>query len=396
MKKKIGLFLGAKSSGGGTFQYCQTVLHAIAKFPKEEFDIFILYTNNEWEQRLINFSFERREIRVSLLEKIISKTIKKISLPVSIERKLHPLYHSIAKNIIKSKCDIWIFPSPEEWAYLTPVTSIVSIYDLMHRYEKQFPEVSANGVYESRENLYINISKYSKFLLVDSEIGKKQFIESYGFKSERIFVLPFIPPDYIYSQKTPIDFDSKYKDLGKFIFYPAQFWKHKNHKNFIFAANNLTDKFPDLKIIFVGHKKNGYLDAFNLSKKLGLSNNIKFLEYLSDAELVEFYKRARGLIMPTFFGPTNIPPLEANALGCPVAVSNIYGMPKQLGNAAIYFDPSSVNEIEKTICEIWTNDELCQKLTENGFKKSKTWNSDHFEKEIKVIILNSMIDNFII
>ena len=30
----------------------------------------------------------------------------------------------------------------------------------------------------------------------------------------------------------------------------------------------------------------------------------------------EFYRRARGIMMmPTFFGPTNIPPLEANALG---------------------------------------------------------------------------------
>lgn len=44
----------------------------------------------------------------------------------------------------------------------------------------------------------------------------------------------------------------------------------------------------------------------------------------------EFYRRARRMVMPTYFGPTNIPPLEANALGCPVAVSKVYGMPEQL------------------------------------------------------------------
>jgi len=50
------------------------------------------------------------------------------------------------------------------------------------------------------------------------------------------------------------------------------------------------------------------------------------------------------MIMPTFFGPTNIPPLEAIAVGCPVAVSNIYGMPHQLGDAALYFNPTRVEK----------------------------------------------------
>ena len=51
--------------------------------------------------------------------------------------------------------------------------------------------------------------------------------------------------------------------------------------------------------------------------------------------MISFYKYAVALVMPTFFGPTNIPPLEAFALGCPVITSNIYGIPEQVGDAAL-------------------------------------------------------------
>ena len=49
--------------------------------------------------------------------------------------------------------------------------------------------------------------------------------------------------------------------------------------------------------------------------------------------------------MPSFLGPTNMPPMEARALNCPVLCSDHLGHKEQLGDGAIYFNPNSSDEI---------------------------------------------------
>ena len=95
-----------------------------------------------------------------------------------------------------------------------------------------------------------------------------------------------------------------------------------------------------------------------------------------------YYKNARALIFPSFFGPTNIPPLEAIACGCPMAVSNIYAMPDQVLDASIYFDPLSLDSLSKSIELLWTDDNLCSDLVLNGKKVHILWNHDLFSKKI--------------
>jgi len=82
--------------------------------------------------------------------------------------------------------------------------------------------------------------------------------------------------------------------------------------------------------------------------------------------------------MPTFFGPTNIPPLEAMALGCPVAVSDIYAMREQLGDAALYFRPNSVRDIINIMERLWQDDLLCEDLAQRGLQHHANWQQYHF------------------
>jgi glycosyltransferase involved in cell wall biosynthesis len=198
----------------------------------------------------------------------------------------------------------------------------------MHRYENRFPEVGSPKEYSKREFNYKNICKYSVGILTDSECGKNQVYESYHTRHEKIHVLPYT-----------ISFDSlvfscdhfkqKYSLPQKFLFYPAQFWKHKNHIRLINAIHSLIPQLKDLHIIFVGSPYNGYRDILSEIKQLNLEKHITLHSYVPQEDIPCFYRNARALVMPTFFGPTNIPPLEAIALGCPVAVSDIYGMRDQ-------------------------------------------------------------------
>jgi glycosyltransferase involved in cell wall biosynthesis len=90
--------------------------------------------------------------------------------------------------------------------------------------------------------------------------------------------------------------------------------------------------------------------------------------------------------MPTFLGPTNIPPLEAFVCGCPAAVSNIYGMPEQTGGAALLFDPTSVVDMSKTLQRLWQDDALCTELKHKGLAQAAGWGQKQFGTAFQRIV----------
>lgn len=394
MKKRIGLFLESSPNWGGTFQYNLAILEAVALLPKEEFEVVVAYIDPIWVDYLKTLPVESFKfndyISFPILDRICSR-IKPISeMP---ERLLNKIRWSFIKNSLRTKrCKLWIFPSQDSWSYKLNSYPLTTIHDLMHRYESHFPEVSANGEYEARELKYKNICKHSKGILVDSEVGKKHVFESYGFPLENIYVLPYIPPKYVYENNTSEKFDEKYKVPQKFIFYPAQFWEHKNHLNLVKAVSALKKEIPDINIVLVGHKNNAYEQVFQEVQKLNLNENVNFLGYVPNEDFPELYRRARALVMPTFFGPTNIPQLEAFVLGCPVATSNIYGIPEQVGNAALLFDPKSVDEIAACISRLWMDDNLCEELAERGKQRALEWGPEQFNKQVLEIVKQAIIN----
>jgi glycosyltransferase involved in cell wall biosynthesis len=382
MKPKIGLFLDSKPADGGTYQFCITLVQALSALSPDKIEALAFYTDRLWKPVLDAKGLPTVFAGNSYWTKF-SRRRSNAYLPVRLWRRFAPHIHPVIEAIINSQCDLWFFPSQDTWTYLTPVKAIGVILDLMHRYERQFPEVSSRGLYYSRERHYKNMCRWSNGLIVDSEIGKRQVIESYKVSPDKIHVLPFVAPDYLFSDSS---MHSAQKLPEKYIFYPAQFWEHKNHLRLVEAADKVRKTFPDFKLVFVGSAKNGYCKVVELVNRLGLRRNIYFMGYVPDSELRSLYRKARAMIMPTFFGPTNIPPLEAMALGCPAAVSKIYGMPEQLGNAALYFNPKSVNQMAVVLQTLWEDDDLCLELARRGLRQASQWTQQKFNEQLYAII----------
>jgi glycosyltransferase involved in cell wall biosynthesis len=162
---------------------------------------------------------------------------------------------------------------------------------------------------------------------------------------------------------------------------------HKNHGRLIEALDKVKKACPDISLVLVGSQdKNGYKEVRMLVNRLDLQENVIFMGYVPDGDMPEFYRRARALVMPTFFGPTNIPPLEAFSLGCPVAISGIYGMPEQVGDAAMLFDPESVEDIAGCMNRLWTDDELRERLVVKGKERVANWEQRHFNRRFNEIM----------
>jgi glycosyltransferase involved in cell wall biosynthesis len=261
-----------------------------------------------------------------------------------------------------------------------------TIHDLMHRYEPGFPEVSAFGRGRHRDRHFERVCARARALLVDSEVGRRHVHEAYGFPVEAIFPLPYIAPRYMYGPHRSASPAPAYELPERFVFYPAQFWAHKNHLRLIEAVRRLRAELPDLKLVLAGSKKNGYAAVEHKVKSGGLEDVVQFLGFVPESDLPMLYRRAVALVLPTFFGPTNIPPLEAFVAGCPVAASRIYGMPEQLCDAALFFDPLSVDDIADAVRRLWTDDVLRGKLRARGRARIAAWGTPQFNQRFATIV----------
>lgn len=225
-----------------------------------------------------------------------------------------------------------------------------------------------------------SMARYATCILVDSQLGKKQFEESYKrvfHKKPYVVSIPFTVPEHVWKQK------EEYIDVpDKYIFYPAQFWKHKNHMNLVKAVKMAKETINDIHLVLVGSEKNNCVNVRKYIEENGLERNVTILGFVDNGNITYLYKHAVGLVMPSYFGPTNIPPLEAMALGCPVAVSDKYAMQEQVGKAGLLFDPDKPEEIADCIKRLWLDENLREEMRCRGYKRVKKFTQKEFGQRL--------------
>jgi glycosyltransferase involved in cell wall biosynthesis len=381
----IGLYLGVLPSAGGMFQYGQCILEALAELQGVGYGLVVAYGDQSWHPILKRSTAPHVQLKNWKLGERIASYLMAAHLPSKMTLALSAYINPLIAEMAALKCDLWVFPAQDALSWQVEGKTISTIHDLMHRYERRFPEAGSWLRYVIREHRFRNLAKCSA-ILVDSETGRQQVCESYGTPGSRIFVLPYIAPKHILSGSERADFEQHYPLPKKYFFYPAQFWPHKNHLRLLEAFAGARQNCPDLALVLSGGRKHDFPKVKARVQELGLERVVHFLGYVPNADLAGIYRRARGLIMPTFFGPTNIPPLEAMACACPVMVSDIYGMREQCGDAALYFDPASADQIRDAMESLWKDDALYDRLAVNGRKRAAIWGQCEFNSGLSKIV----------
>ena len=383
--RRIGLFLGVGPRAGGMFQYAQSVLEALSQLGGR-YEVTIAYSDTDWSAILARFGLTGVALKHASGGQRLADLAMALRLPGAVVRALGQVLNPLVRELLAFRCDAWIFPAQESLSYQMPIRVIGTVHDLMHRYEAIFPEVSAKGRYGIREHRFRNIATWCTGVMVDSEVGRQHVVESYGVPAAKVYPLPYVAPSYLQDNHERADFDTHYRLPVKFLFYPAQFWAHKNHLRLLDAVHRVAERYPDIALVLSGGKHYAFDDVQRRVDDLGMHERIQFVGYVPDADLNGLYRRARALVMPTFFGPTNIPPLEAMAIGCPVLVSGIYGMPEQCGDAALYFDPNSVTEMVERIEQVWNDDALAAEMVRKGLERSRHNGQSQFNRRLAEIV----------
>jgi glycosyltransferase involved in cell wall biosynthesis len=388
--KKIGIYLSMKPHEGGKYQYTLTILNALSDISLNKYELIAFYHDNSWESKLANHIVGKKLRGRNIFQRIIRKFLFNSSL--LLWRYLGKYLDPVQKDFYVNNLDLVFFPGNDSLSFEMKLSTACPIFDLMHLYEKRFSEISSLAIIKLRNKHYNRVCKYSNLILVDSKVGRDHVMESFSVINNKIFILPYIAPPYVRHKIKNINLNKKHNIFKKYIFYPAQFWGHKNHFGLIKAISVLKTRNIIINAIFVGSSKNTHIECINMIKKYGLEQQIIILDYVSNSELVYLFKNANSLVMPTFLGPTNIPQLEAFALGCPVLTSNIYGIPEQVGDAALLFDPNSINDIANKIEMVWNDDKLRLKLIEKGFAKDLQWNQLKFNDCLESVISDYFVE----
>ena len=188
---KIGLYLDGEPAGGA-LQHDITMMHAFAALREWGYEIVIGCGSDRWIEYFPNWDPAFIRMTPSRVARVLSKAWRTARLPMQIWRAITPHFDTPARAMLQQKCDLWVFSSSAAWSFQTPVRSLVTIHDLMHRYERRFPE--AGGEYAYREALFRNLCRWATGVLVDSEMGGNMWPNRMARRSTKSMLCPILPP----------------------------------------------------------------------------------------------------------------------------------------------------------------------------------------------------------
>jgi glycosyltransferase involved in cell wall biosynthesis len=428
---RIGIVPIEDPQFGGVYQYSATMLNALRQWTSggcaEEFVVFSdtvpgtasrTSINRQWvvrsplENEPVSWKQQTLDfLRSTIGEGPVREAVRKLlgrpdgrqQLEADLNRRKYREF--LNEQLRREGVELMLFPAPSPLGFEADIPYVMAIHDLQHRLQPEFPEVSANGEWERREHLFRNATRYATLLLADSEVGKEDilnFYADYGVTPDQVKVLPFLPACYLtreISQEERHRVRTTHQLPDRYLFYPAQFWPHKNHKRIVQAMTLLKDRGLKIDMVFCGShegtiRSRAFREVMTLASQGGIQDSIHFKGYVNDQDMSGLYAEALGLVMPTFFGPTNIPVLEAWALGCPVLTSDIRGIREQVHDAGVLVDPRSVESIADGMSKLWTDERLAKELACRGRTRLATYTPEDYRQRLIDILEEGKIRRF--
>ncbi|MFA7570636.1 MAG: glycosyltransferase [Sulfurimonadaceae bacterium] len=361
-KINIAVFISSGLTSGGGFQYELKIAS------------------------LLNKEIHAYNIKFFTLNLDIVEEYKKCEIDVIQVKK-----DNLEEILIESYCiDLVYFLNPTMVCLeLVNLPYIITVWDLCHRDFLEFPEVRLNHEFEKREKFYAgNGLKKAIAVIVDSKLSQTNLIKRYGLDEKRIHILKFLPRINFYDDVS-LDIHKKYGIQNPYVFYPAQFWAHKNHIYILDAIKILKETHSVIiDVVFTGKDYGNLNYILNTAQKYHIEKQIHYLGFVENTEIPSLYKNSLALVMPTYFGPTNIPPLEAFLYEVPVCYSDLDGLRDQVEDAAFLLDLNQPNSLVNSLVEILNDSPSVKEKIAKGKSILNKWTDTDFTDEFLSILNN--------
>lgn len=264
----------------------------------------------------------------------------------------------------------------------TGIPSVVTMHDLIfERYPQQYKYIDRK-IYRKK---FLHAAQHAQTIIAISAQTKKDLINIYNVPEKKIEVCyqsynPIFDVKHGVAEKQRVK--DKYGLPDVFFLYVGSIIERKNLLTICKAMTGLrqTCAIP-LVVIGEGGTYKKLVQAY--IKEKGLENSIIFLadnetaqqaeDYKSAKDFPAIYQSALAMIYPSYFEGFGIPVLEALATGLPVITSNVSCLPEAGGDAAIYVNPSSVQEMETAMLEVAHNNAFAKAMREKGWAHARNF-----------------------
>lgn len=244
---------------------------------------------------------------------------------------------------------------------------VAVVHDLQH---KEFPHFFSAAEVLNRDNFFHEVVTKADCLICVSNFTRNTLQKFFLKDKERAVTIAnaihqrFTVP----SQKIVEKIRGKYVLPRPYMFYPANFWPHKNHRMLLTAFAMLMDRRPEcnLDMVFTGALEEEEENLKQAVLRMGLDGRVHFLGYVTEEDLAAIWQASKFLVFPSLYEGFGIPLLEAMNIGKPVACSYAASLPEVAGDAALFFDPRKPESIMKAIEQLSDDDQLAKKLVAKG------------------------------
>lgn len=155
---------------------------------------------------------------------------------------------------------------------------------------------------------------------------------------------------------------------GRFLLYPANFWRHKNHEMLLVAFGLAVRRgLPDdVVLVLTGAPCERQRFLAMTAREMGIGDRVRFPGYVSVTDFSTVLRTALGIVFPSLYEGFGLPVIEAMAAGIPVACSRVTALPEVTADAAILFDPRVPTQICAAILQLSCDEASRERLIVDG------------------------------
>ncbi|MDI4650331.1 glycosyltransferase family 4 protein [Cohnella hashimotonis] len=272
-----------------------------------------------------------------------------------------------SRHLQHNKFDIYHQTYYSRKNHRTKAAKILTVHDMIH---EKFPEYfSENDNTTNQKKISI---KNADGIICISESTKKDLVDMYNVPQEKIKVI-------YHGNSLKKEVKNQRIVAAPYILYVGDRKGYKNFKLLLqaYVSNSMTR--DNYHIVCFGggefsKEEREYLSTNNIINKVHHYGG-------SDDTLSNLYYFASLFVYPSLYEGFGIPPLEAMYYGCPVLASDKSSIPEIMGEAGLYFDPYSLEDMSDKLSISLENTDLRNKLITKGYEQEKKYSWDRCSSE---------------
>jgi len=298
-----------------------------------------------------------------------------IAIPKYKNRYYQQIWEHTVLPFYARKYDLLYCPSNIAPFYLPKRTKLaLTLHDLAFL---DFPKQYSSVFQKYYAFLVPRNIRRAEYILTISDFSKNRIIKEYPWVKNKITVIHhgisshFIPSD---------------QQKSDYVLYVGTMNRIKNFQ--VLLEIFLTPEFKNMNLKMILPNASTFSEDAHINtliQKAKASANIDIIDQVSQEELKRYYQNAKLFVFPSFHESFGFPPLEAMACGTPVIVSRVTALPEVCGDAALYVDPHSPNDIAEKIQLLFEDTSLQEHYRAKGLEHVKiyTW-KDAAKAHLKV------------